>query len=107
MTSPTILVRRSDQALVIRRVTKSIVIRRSGVPGASAGGLTIDVVTGVVNGQVDFVLSARPADPAKVRMHINGQQLRPPSFTVTGQVVRWQSEFLINDTDEIEFTYTV
>ena len=84
-----------------------IEIAQVGVQGAPAvGGNKVDVVSNVIDGQVDFVLTALPGDPAKVRMHVNGHQFRPPaSFAVTGQVVRWQSEFLINAADEIEFSY--
>ncbi len=79
--------------------------------GSPVGGGTsnakIDVIAPVTNGQTVFALTAVPANPALVRMSVNGQIWRPPSFTVVGTTATWASAFSIQSTDEIEFTYTI
>lgn len=92
---------------VARTKSREIVINRSMLPGpkGDAGGQRVDVMTGIVTGQTQFILNFQPSDTSIVRMFVNGQKFRAPSFTVAGQLVVWASEFLIEATDEIEFTY--
>jgi hypothetical protein len=102
LTAPATLLETSSTGVVVEFISEGV----QGPKGRDAD-ITIDVVGWVADGQVDFALTLNPSNPAKVRMHINGQQFRAPSFTITGQAVRWQSEFLITATDEIEFSYPI
>lgn len=92
---------------VSRSPARQLVIERSGLPGKagqSAAG-QLDLISGVTTGQTAFILSQLPSVPAHVRMIINGQRFRQPSFALNGTAVTWGSSFLIEASDEIEFEY--
>lgn len=76
-------------------------------PRGFTGTLAYDQIANVLQGQVLFNLLVMPADPAKVRMHINHAVYGPPMIAVAGQQVTWAEPFTLEPTDTVEFQYPV
>ncbi len=108
MSNQTIVVRREDAALIVRRPMSAIVVHRTGVAGAGNAGSAqqAEIYGAPVLGQVTFELGLAPAAPADVRMFVNGIRFAPPAFTVLGREVTWSNTFTLSPSDDVEFTYS-
>lgn len=87
----------------------AVEITTKGIKGdrGPLGTLAYDQIANVLQGQKTFNLLLLPADPAMVRMIVNGTSYAAPLISVAGQQVTWSEPFTLDGADTVEFQYPV